>query len=140
MSETHAFAFGGVSLWGAAVAGASAGGLHAVSGPDHLAALLPLCMGSNLWAASRVGGAWGASTVYLIKTFVIFPLFSLKVHVPGLTGKVGTLSFESKSKPGFFLRHFEFESVFESNLNPRNADIYREDATFKIHRDLFAQV
>ena len=41
------------------LAGASAGGLHAVSGPDHLAALLPLAVGSRWHQSCRVGAVWG---------------------------------------------------------------------------------
>jgi hypothetical protein len=38
-------------LIAAAVGGTFAGGLHAVTGPDHLAALLPQCMGRRWWTA-----------------------------------------------------------------------------------------
>jgi len=39
--------------------GALAGGLHAVSGPDHFPALLPRCLGKTWLAAAKVGGLWG---------------------------------------------------------------------------------
>ena len=42
-----------------ALAGAMAGSLHAVSGPDHLAALLPMALGQRFFSASRVGAVWG---------------------------------------------------------------------------------
>ena len=37
------------------VGGALAGGLHAVSGPDHFPALLPRCMGQQLMPAAKIG-------------------------------------------------------------------------------------
>lgn len=43
----------------AVIGGTFAGGLHAVTGPDHLAALLPLCMGRRWWIAMNTGGFWG---------------------------------------------------------------------------------
>jgi len=49
---------GGASL-AAVGGGALAGGLHAVSGPDHLAALLPRCIGQRWWFSSRIGAIWG---------------------------------------------------------------------------------
>ncbi|CAM9705342.1 unnamed protein product, partial [Phaeothamnion confervicola] len=39
--------------------GVLAGGLHAVSGPDHLAALLPRIMGKSCFPAMRIGAMWG---------------------------------------------------------------------------------
>ena len=46
-------------LLAASIGGTFAGGLHAVTGPDHLAALLPLCMGRRWWIALYTGGYWG---------------------------------------------------------------------------------
>uniref|UniRef100_A0A0G4HK98 Urease accessory protein UreH-like transmembrane domain-containing protein n=1 Tax=Chromera velia CCMP2878 TaxID=1169474 RepID=A0A0G4HK98_9ALVE len=39
--------------------GALAGALHAVSGPDHLAALVPQCVGVRAGRAARTGAVWG---------------------------------------------------------------------------------
>jgi len=39
--------------------GALAGGLHAVSGPDHFPALLPRCLGKPWLPAAKVGSLWG---------------------------------------------------------------------------------
>lgn len=39
--------------------GALAGGLHAVSGPDHFPALLPRCMGKSWFPAAKIGSLWG---------------------------------------------------------------------------------
>lgn len=48
-----------VRIVAAGVGGTFAGSLHAVTGPDHLAALLPLCIGRRWWSASRTGAYWG---------------------------------------------------------------------------------
>jgi len=40
-------------------AGFSAGALHALTGPDHLAALIPSCIGRHWSAAGLVGARWG---------------------------------------------------------------------------------
>lgn len=39
--------------------GVLSGGLHAVSGPDHLAALLPRIMGQKWHSSMRIGATWG---------------------------------------------------------------------------------
>ena len=39
---------------------------------------------------------------------------------PGLTGKLGSCSFESYTYPGYFLRHYNDELYFESKDNPTN--------------------
>ncbi|KAL7522341.1 hypothetical protein ACHAWX_007027 [Stephanocyclus meneghinianus] len=39
--------------------GIFAGSLHAIAGPDHLAALLPRCCGLPWYKAARVGAVWG---------------------------------------------------------------------------------
>mmetsp|Transcript_5991 Transcript_5991/g.10010 ORF Transcript_5991/g.10010 Transcript_5991/m.10010 type:complete len:310 (-) Transcript_5991:114-1043(-) len=44
---------------GALSGGLFAGSLHAIAGPDHLAALLPRCVGQRWYRASRIGALWG---------------------------------------------------------------------------------
>ena len=46
-------------LLAAGVGGTLAGSLHAISGPDHLAALLPLCINRRWWRAVYTGTYWG---------------------------------------------------------------------------------
>jgi len=56
-----------VSVSGATIAaitsaisgGLFSGGLHAIAGPDHLAALLPRCVGQRWFRAGKVGAVWG---------------------------------------------------------------------------------
>lgn len=43
----------------AAAGGTAAGALHAVSGPDHLSCLLPLCVGRRWWLSIYSGVYWG---------------------------------------------------------------------------------
>jgi len=48
-----------VAVTGVIAGGIFSGGLHAISGPDHLAALLPRCVGQRWYKAGRVGALWG---------------------------------------------------------------------------------
>mmetsp|Transcript_17367 Transcript_17367/g.27064 ORF Transcript_17367/g.27064 Transcript_17367/m.27064 type:complete len:311 (-) Transcript_17367:518-1450(-) len=50
----------GVAAIGGVIGGGLfAGGLHAVAGPDHLAALLPRTVGQRWYRAGRTGALWG---------------------------------------------------------------------------------
>eukprot|EP00565_Helicotheca_tamesis_P002066 CAMPEP_0185730260 /NCGR_PEP_ID=MMETSP1171-20130828/9139_1 /TAXON_ID=374046 /ORGANISM="Helicotheca tamensis, Strain CCMP826" /LENGTH=305 /DNA_ID=CAMNT_0028399273 /DNA_START=86 /DNA_END=1003 /DNA_ORIENTATION=- len=50
---------GVAAITGAITGGVFAGSLHAIAGPDHLAALLPRCCGQRWYRAGRVGALWG---------------------------------------------------------------------------------
>lgn len=43
----------------AGVGGSLAGGLHALTGPDHVACVLPICVGRRWWSAVYTGAYWG---------------------------------------------------------------------------------
>jgi len=47
------------AIGGTCAAGMFSGGLHAIAGPDHLAALIPRCCGQRWFWAGRVGALWG---------------------------------------------------------------------------------
>lgn len=47
------------AITGALTGGLFAGGLHAIAGPDHLAALLPRCCGQRWYKAGKIGALWG---------------------------------------------------------------------------------
>lgn len=47
------------ALTSAVTGGLFSGGLHAIAGPDHLAALLPRCVGQRWHRAGRIGALWG---------------------------------------------------------------------------------
>eukprot|EP00934_Nitzschia_sp_Nitz4_P005127 Nitzschia sp. Nitz4//scaffold28_size193895//91942//92783//NITZ4_001656-RA/size193895-processed-gene-0.264-mRNA-1//-1//CDS//3329545955//5117//frame0 len=47
------------ALAGALTGGFFSGGLHAIAGPDHLAALLPRCVGQRWSQAGKIGAIWG---------------------------------------------------------------------------------
>lgn len=47
------------AIAGACTGGFMAGGLHAIAGPDHLAALIPRCCGQRWYNAGRTGLLWG---------------------------------------------------------------------------------
>ena len=46
-------------LLAVSLGGVFAGGLHSVTGPDHLAALLPICIGKRWWLSIYTGLYWG---------------------------------------------------------------------------------
>lgn len=59
---------------------------------------------------------------------------------PGLSGELGTVSFESVLKPGFFLRHDEDDLYLESKENPiRNPSSFQKDASFLLKEELWQQ-
>jgi len=47
------------AITGVLTGGILGGALHAIAGPDHLAALLPRCCGQRWWKAGRIGALWG---------------------------------------------------------------------------------
>lgn len=47
------------AIAGILTGGILGGGLHAIAGPDHLAALLPRCCGQRWYNAGRIGVLWG---------------------------------------------------------------------------------
>jgi hypothetical protein len=47
------------AVTGILTGGLFAGGLHAIAGPDHLAALLPRTVGQRWYKAGRIGALWG---------------------------------------------------------------------------------
>lgn len=49
----------GGAIGGVIGGGLFAGGLHAIAGPDHLAALLPRTVGQRWYRAGRTGALWG---------------------------------------------------------------------------------
>ena len=68
-TQLHAKPFAATALPAASLATISAlelttggifsGSLHAIAGPDHLAALIPRCCGLKWYSAARVGAIWG---------------------------------------------------------------------------------
>lgn len=50
---------GAGAIAGILTGGVLGGALHAIAGPDHLAALLPRCIGQRWYKAGRIGILWG---------------------------------------------------------------------------------
>eukprot|EP00536_Pseudo-nitzschia_multiseries_P009010 jgi/Psemu1/241732/estExt_Genewise1.C_2440017 len=50
---------GAGAIAGVLTGGVLGGALHAIAGPDHLAALLPRCIGQRWYKAGRIGILWG---------------------------------------------------------------------------------
>jgi len=74
--------------------GAFAGSLHAIAGPDHLAALIPRCCGLPWYRAARVGAVWGLGHG-LSATLVGLSFFAAKRGIrllPGMPGEGGALA------------------------------------------------
>ncbi|CEM39945.1 unnamed protein product [Vitrella brassicaformis CCMP3155] len=77
---------GQAGLWIAMAAGGLAGGLHAVTGADHLGALLPLCVNKRWFSSFWVGFNWGCghgigaallgALAYLLKDQLAVQVFS----------------------------------------------------------------
>ncbi|GAX22199.1 hypothetical protein FisN_19Lh263 [Fistulifera solaris] len=73
------------AIAGAITGGLFAGGLHAIAGPDHLAALLPRCCGQRWYRAVRVGALWGMGHG-LSATVLGLTAFGLKSTVQNMKG------------------------------------------------------
>eukprot|EP00553_Chaetoceros_curvisetus_P000594 CAMPEP_0204618218 /NCGR_PEP_ID=MMETSP0717-20131115/4943_1 /ASSEMBLY_ACC=CAM_ASM_000666 /TAXON_ID=230516 /ORGANISM="Chaetoceros curvisetus" /LENGTH=307 /DNA_ID=CAMNT_0051631911 /DNA_START=25 /DNA_END=948 /DNA_ORIENTATION=+ len=58
-AAASATATGASALMGVVSGGILGGALHAIAGPDHLAALLPRCCGQRWYRAGRIGALWG---------------------------------------------------------------------------------
>lgn len=68
-----------------AITGGLAGGLHAVAGPDHLAALLPKCCGQRWYGGARIGALWGIG--HGISSLIIgIAAFALKNRLNNIRG------------------------------------------------------
>jgi len=71
----------GIAAVACAITGGFAGGsLHAITGPDHLAALIPKCCGQRWYTAWRVGAIWGIGHGISSLTLGI-SAFALKNHL-----------------------------------------------------------
>jgi len=67
--------------------GLFSGGLHAISGPDHLAALIPKCCGQRWYRAGRIGILWGMGHG-VSATILGVAAFALKNRLPEKMGGV----------------------------------------------------
>lgn len=79
------------AIAGALTGGLFAGGLHAIAGPDHLAALLPRCCGQRWYKAGRIGALWGMGHG-VSATMLGVLAFGLKAQVQKAPGVKAVLS------------------------------------------------
>lgn len=84
--------------------GVFAGSLHAVAGPDHLAALIPRCCGLPWYRAFRVGAVWGlghgvSATLLGMAGY----LFKKGVRLTGMFGGAGGGNFDLLHHAGSFM-------------------------------------
>jgi hypothetical protein len=78
------------SVVGAITGGILGGALHAIAGPDHLAALLPRCCGQNWYKAGRIGALWGMGHG-VSATLLGITAFGLKNRLSNMPGVKGLL-------------------------------------------------
>jgi len=89
--ETPIVGKGAKEVTGAITGGLIAGSLHAITGPDHLAALLPRCCGQRWFSAGEVGVLWGMG--HSISTTLLgVAAFFVKRHVPNVIDFTSVLS------------------------------------------------
>lgn len=51
---------------------------------------------------------------------------------PGLSGAIGSVSFESSHKSGWYLCHYNNDIFLEPKSNPRNSQLFETDASFNV--------
>lgn len=122
----HAFSFlnkfFSKSLSPVIAGGFLSGGLHAITGPDHLAAVLPSSIGHRGWYGIKLGAIWGlghglsAATIGSI-AFIIKGRFKSKF------GFIEKLSSFAESAVGFSLLAIGIIGLKE------NIELFRADAT-----------
>lgn len=93
---------------GAISGGFFAGGLHAIAGPDHLAALLPRCVGQKWHRACRVGALWGmghgvSATILGVTAFWVKKSFSNKLMSTGMQSALASASHVTEIAVGLSL-------------------------------------
>lgn len=79
------------ALTGVISGGFFSGGLHAIAGPDHLAALLPRCCGQRWFRAGPIGALWGmghgiTATLLGVAAFALKNRLSNVPKLPSLLG------------------------------------------------------
>lgn len=109
---------GVAAITGAITGGVFAGALHAVAGPDHLAALLPKCCGQRWYRAGRVGALWGMGHG-VSATIIGVVAFALKNRLknnmgPGLTKLLSGLSHGTEVAVGLSLIVIGFMGIREA--------------------------
>lgn len=81
---------GAAAMMGVVSGGILGGALHAIAGPDHLAALLPRCCGQKWYRAGRIGALWGMGHG-VSATILGLTAFGLKNRVSTMPGIKGWL-------------------------------------------------
>lgn len=81
-TATKATSSGTAAVMGVISGGIIGGALHAIAGPDHLAALLPRCCGQRWYRAGRIGALWGMGHG-VSATLLGLTAFGLKNRISG---------------------------------------------------------
>ena len=56
------------------------------------------------------------------------------IHIPGLTGLPGTVSFELADWPGHYLRQDDIYLVVEARHLSQRQDVFNQESSFVIHK------
>jgi len=82
------------AIAGVLTGGVLGGALHAIAGPDHLAALLPRCCGQRWYKAGRIGLLWGMGHGVSVTILGVlgFALKSQFQRAPGAKGLLNGVS------------------------------------------------
>jgi nickel/cobalt exporter len=83
-------ATGAAAAMGVISGGILGGALHAIAGPDHLAALLPKCCGQRWYRAGRIGAIWGMGHG-ISATILGLTAFGLKSRIANMPSVKGVL-------------------------------------------------
>lgn len=95
------------------------GGLHAITGPDHLAAILPASVGSSFVGGIKIGAAWGLGHGITASMFGALAFF-LKGTVVNNMGFLDRLSHLAESVVGVSLVAIGLIGVKESVCSDEN--------------------
>eukprot|EP01041_Mallomonas_annulata_P003426 gene3426-6797_t len=115
------------------------GGLHALSGLDHLAAILPMSIGRPWWRGLSVGGLWGLGhgmAVFMLGCVACFLKVSLMT-----SAFLSDLSFLVDYAVGLSLTIIGIMGIYESksvSLSETDETVYRPSATLLTIAGLWA--
>lgn len=90
MNMSAAAPVGAAAAMGVISGGILGGALHAIAGPDHLAALLPKCCGQRWYRAGRIGAMWGMGHG-ISATILGLTAFGLKSRIANMPSVKGVL-------------------------------------------------
>ena len=110
------------------VPGILSGGLHAITGPDHLAAILPASVGQTFLGGCKIGAAWGLGHGITASILGII-LFFLKGRMSSQFSFLSRLSWLAESVVGISLVAIGLIGVKESLVIEEEDDLDTADGS-----------